>query len=105
MERRSNGVLETRLENSHACRIPTARSPQPSPSGRGSTVHQTRSISTRTVCSRDERQLSLSLRERVGVRGNRPCLRQAVQILEQPLHHWSIGALECCTTSFQLGGA
>src|SRR5713101_8227659 len=114
MECWSNGVLETRLENSHACRIPTACSPSPqaSPSGRGRTAARLSKNRCASNWPGSGGRCSLSLRERVGVRGNRPCLGQAVRILEQPLELRSTAALERCATPllhhsitpFQLGG-
>src|SRR5713101_7480545 len=70
--------------------------PQPSPSGRGSTVHQTRANSTRTDSSRDGRQFSLSLRERLGVRGNKPlesCTHASFPGASPTLHYSSTPSL------------
>src|SRR5438552_3071387 len=115
MECWRNGVLEARRDNLRASRFPTASSPspQPSPLRRGSRLGQTRTNSTRIDYSRDGRQSPLSLRERVGVRGNRRYLRQVVPNFEKRPEHgriktwvcYSTPLLNCSITAFLLGGA
>src|SRR6266478_6045670 len=64
--------LERRLRKLHLSGIPNVRSPSPLPSPSGSIIRNAFDNSKRLGLSQRRPWLSLSLRERAGVRGNGP---------------------------------
>src|ERR1035438_574245 len=77
--------MMTRLQYSHDTQVPMIHSPspQPFPQRRGSCRDRVSQFPTALDSPTDGREPSLSLGERVGVRGNRSCGFRWVQLLSE----------------------
>src|SRR5947209_15466704 len=90
---RTTKRIERRLQRSRLSGIRSIRSPSPlpSPSGRGSIIRNAFDNSKRLGLSQRRPWLSLSLRERAGVRGNGPWKLQTAAVLQLALASAALG--------------